>query len=261
MWLKNILIRLHLWYAGRKWTRLSLVLANLHPAVVSLSQTNGIWVLETTDTKFHLSDASQFVRIVGFGIDMRNRVVEKYSNPGFVEVEQNDIVVDVGAFIGEFSKNVADKARKLIAIEPDDRNVEALRRNLAQYQNTTVINRAVWNKSGPLEFNVAGDPSEGSLIDVDESGVSQTVSIEAISISDLADKLDLETVDFLKVEAEGTEPEVLEGIGNIQVRKLAVECSPERRGKSPADEVRSLLSEQNYEIEQREHIIFARKNY
>lgn len=259
MRISDFLVRLHLWYAGRGWTRSALGLARLHPRVSELSADENCWRLETNTGTYFLSKPSQFVRIVGFGVDMEHRVFPKYTYPDFVAVEPGDTVIDVGAFIGEFSMQACERADRVLAVEPDERNVSALSRNLETYDGVDVVNRAVWRDSGDLQFHAAGDPSEGSLLGVDNTGIVDTLTLNAVSLSDLADEFDIDCVDFLKVEAEGAEPEVLKGIGSLDVRKLAIECSRERDGESPVDDVLAWLSQREYTIRMRDNVVFARR--
>jgi len=93
---------------------------------------------------------------------------------------------------------------------------------------------------------------------VDDTGVDDAVSLDAVSLADLADEYGLDHVDFVKVEAEGAEPEVLEGIGGLEVDKIAVECSPERDGEPPTEAVRTLLADYDYSIRLRDNVLFAR---
>lgn len=254
----DFLVRLHLWYAGRGCDQSAYALARLHPQVISLSSNDDCWRLETDAGIFFLSRPSQITRFVGIGVNMADRVFPKYTYEGFVEVEQGDTIVDVGAFIGEFSMQAAKRADRLVAVEPDERNAAALTRNLKRFDGIDVVNRPIWHESGDLRFNIAEDPSEGSILNVDDTGRTSTVPLKAVCLADLAAEFDLEEVDFLKVEAEGTEPEALEGIGDLNVEKIAVECSPERDGEPPTDNVLAWLSERNYSIRKRDEVVFAR---
>lgn len=217
------------------------------------------WQLETVDGTFFLSEPSQLVRFVGIGTDMTSRVFEKYRYPGFVSAQTGDTVLDVGAFIGEFSMRVAERAEELVAVEPDKRNVAALRSNLGAYDHADVLNQAMWRESGCLDFNVASDPSEGSLLDVDATGTDTKQTITAGTVKGIASEYDWDEIDFLKIEAEGAEPEVLEGIEDIQVNKIAVECSAERDGSPPTDDVLAYLSERDYTIRMKDSVIFGRR--
>jgi hypothetical protein len=65
-------------------------------------------------------------------------------------------------------------------------------------------------------------------------------------------------IDFLKVEAEGSEIEVLQGIGNVDVRKIAVDCSPERNQESPAEKIRLQLEALNFKVVRRGWNLYAK---
>lgn len=219
---------------------------------------DSIWRLETTDGIYYLSDNRQVTRVVGIGVNMHNRVFRKYTMPGFVEVTQGDTVVDVGAFIGEFARAAGERASHVIAIEPDERNATALRHNLAHLGRSSVIQKAAWRETGERTFHVAGDPSEGSILGVDSNDELEQITLETICIEEVPDVADVDAIDFLKVEAEGVEPEVLEGVGDLKIPKIAVECAPERNGKTPEPAIRSWLNERGYTVRSDGHILFGR---
>lgn len=64
----------------------------------------------------------------------------------------------------------------------------------------------------------------------------------------MADEVNVDHIDFLKVETEGVEPEVIDGISGISVDKIAVDCGPERDGEPVTDEVSNRLDEMGYNI-------------
>lgn len=255
----DLLIRLHLWYAGNGSSMVARVFARVHPGTYALEQDSDHWRLETKTETVYLLEPRQIFRVIGLGTNMRDRVFKKYELPGFVAVEPGDTVVDIGAFIGEFSRQAATVAERVIAVEPDDRNTNVLHRNLETAENVSVLNRAVWHTTGKQSFNVAQDPSEGSILTVDHTEVEDTIELDTIRVDDLATEFGLEAIDYLKVEAEGAEPEVLQSIGELPVRKLAVECAPEREGEAPVEEVSEWLFEHDYTVKRRDHIVFGKK--
>jgi len=64
-------------------------------------------------------------------------------------------------------------------------------------------------------------------------------------------------LDFVKLEAEGVEIEVFEGLGELKPRKFAIDVSPERNGESPGPELTVRLEELGYNTHQRGHVLFA----
>ena len=257
--LSTVPVRAHLWYSGHGPRQFAFLLARLHPSVQSLNRKGDSWCVEMESDSFYLSDPRQITRIVGLGARMRGRVLRKYTYPGFVEVEQNDTVVDVGAFIGEFARPAGEIGDRVVAVEPDERNAAALRRNLQHLSKSTTIEKAAWRETGEHSFQIAGDPSEGSILEVDSNDLTDIVTLDATRIDDLATDTNLNKIDYLKVEAEGAEPEVLEGIGDLPVRKIAVECAPERSGQAPVDEVIEWVRNNGYIAKKQGHIVFARR--
>jgi tRNA/tmRNA/rRNA uracil-C5-methylase (TrmA/RlmC/RlmD family) len=56
------------------------------------------------------------------------RIVKKYTKKDFIEVSEGDTVVDIGAFVGEFTLGVADYAGKVVSCEPSPDTVSCLKK-------------------------------------------------------------------------------------------------------------------------------------
>lgn len=70
-------------------------------------------------------------------------------------------------------------------------------------------------------------------------------------------ELGVEKIDFLKIDAEGAEPEVLEGTPLCRVKKVAVDCSPERFGKTTVFEVLKILLSAGFKCQVRGYMVYA----
>jgi FkbM family methyltransferase len=53
----------------------------------------------------------------------------------------------------------------VIAVEPHPINIECLKLNLASFRNVEVVEKAVWNTTGVIRFNVSKTPSELSILE------------------------------------------------------------------------------------------------
>ena len=123
-----------------------------------------------------------------------------------------------------------------------------------------MINAALWKTDTSLRFLLGDDPTDSSIINVDSGEVATEVVVQGRKLENLMSEIGVEVIDYLKLDAEGAEPEVLEGIADISVRKIAVDCNPEREGESTADEVTRALSNMGFEIQQDDSgIFFARR--
>lgn len=194
--------------------------------------------------------------IIVFGYEQW--LARKYSLPGFVEVEAGDVVVDCGSYVGGFSLSAARLAREVHAFEPDLANLSCARRNLAEFDNVHLVECGLFNRTDMMTLNLSSSSVEHSLLEPDDGVITASRSIRVVSLADYAHQHSIENFDFVKIEAEGVELEVFEGLREMRPRQLAIDVSPERNGLSPADEFRTRLEPLGYEIRQRAHVMFAR---
>lgn len=187
------------------------------------------------------------------------RIAEKYCKKDFVEVSDGDTVVDIGAFVGEFTLGVAEHAEGVISCEPTPSTVSCLQENTRSYQHITIVPAIIGSDWGLEKLRIAEDPTDNSTLDVDSESrdTGDRIFVPSISVKQLIEQLDLTSIDFLKVEAEGAEPEILSEIEDISVKKIAVDASPERYGESTVDEIKSMLSSAGYEIRVDGDIVFG----
>lgn len=175
---------------------------------------------------------------------------EKYTLKPFVEVKEGDIVVDVGAHTGRFVFSVAGKAKKILAIEPDPVNCETLRRNVGCLQNTLVVEKLAWNRKCMKELNFGVDLTDSSVLDIDKTSLGLSKKVQGVPLDCLVSKLGIEKVNFLKIDAEGAEPEVLQGAKRIlkEIEKVAIDTGPERFGRPTSSQVKNILKHYGFKI-------------
>ena len=128
------------------------------------------------------------------------------------DIKNGDIVVDIGANIGEFSIWAGRKTPggKIYAYEPYGPSFLRLIKNVKRNGLTNIvsINQAVAAKNGNLNFYINDmSPVYNSLyktnLTVNENSVN-AVTLENIFIDNK-----LKNIDFLKIDAEGSEYEIL----------------------------------------------------
>ena len=66
----------------------------------------------------------------------------------FLDAGPNDVVVDAGAYVGDFTAKAAERARLVIAVEPDPRSIELLRRDVRGLRNVVVVEVALGERPG-----------------------------------------------------------------------------------------------------------------
>lgn len=150
-------------------------------------------------------------------------------------IKRGDIVVDVGAFIGD---NTLDFARltgsdgNVYAFEINNSNFSLLVKNIIEnnYHNVKFYNKAVSNIDGKIKIYIPSTRPSGSRIYQKDTANQQinwkSEELDAVKL----DSVIHGKVDFMKIDTEGAEPLVLEGMQKILKvspnLKIVLEFSP-----------------------------------
>lgn len=150
-----------------------------------------------------------FLRKNSTDINVFNQVFyrNEYDLNFYVEPET---ILDCGANVGMTSVYFANKFPNatIIAIEPEKFNFQMLVKNTENYKNVHCLNYGLWSKTTNLEVIDRGEGSWAFV--VREVEYENANSIKAISIDEIMRKFDIEKIDVLKIDIEGSEKEVFE---------------------------------------------------
>lgn len=188
-------------------------------------------------------------------------IVEKYQNEDVgVRVQPSDLVLDIGANIGEFSCGISSIARRIFAIEPDPTVFPCLVQNIGSKENVSAHQIALSNENGKADFYLSTKDADSSL--VQPRAFSKVVNIRVQTLDAFIKQAGLERVDFLKIEAEGWEPEILAGAIQTlkRVRAVAVDAGPERYGTDTVDDVQAVLRAVGFDVFELNQIVFGRRS-
>jgi FkbM family methyltransferase len=126
---------------------------------------------------------------------------------------------DIGANVGFFTlvgARLVGPSGKVFAFEPVPQNAEAVRGNvgLNGFTNVTVIEKAVSRRSGAGELILSSHPGGATLItgDIAPPDMVGMASVTLVSIDDVVAKGEIPPPDVVKIDVEGAEVEVLEGM-------------------------------------------------
>lgn len=135
-------------------------------------------------------DWGKLPREVSESIDIEFRNPDIYQE--WRKIQEGDIVVDIGASVGPFTKIAAEKgASKIFTVEPSKNLMNAIRNNTISYKDKIVyVNKAISNSP-----NVR----EESVVFLDEE------AYDAITFKDFIKENNIEKIDFLKIDCEGGE--------------------------------------------------------
>jgi FkbM family methyltransferase len=158
--------------------------------------------------------------------------------------KEGDVVVDVGAHIGRYtivaSKQVGQNG-KVIAIEADPSNFEILNRNieLNRLTNVTTLNYAAFSKEAKIKLYLpAGDiftkyntvMSDWIWVKPDD----KFVEVNGNTLDNLVHETGIRQVNWIKIDVEGAEFEVLRGAHNLLLNNKNIVLLVELHG-SPND--------------------------
>jgi len=209
---------------------------------VSVFRDDGEYGVIDGDYKLTLPSARRITRYRG-GISWRNqKLARRYGCPWFYDPRAGDIVLDIGSNVGEFSLYAASRGVRVIAFEPDPRVYFCLSRNLACLPDVTALQLALWNERSTLHFYSAVDRADSSLIEP-ESNIATVCEVEALPLDQVKEISTLAHIDFIKIDGEGAEPEILQGAEETlrKTQKIAIDVGPERRGEPTRDDVSKIL--------------------
>ncbi len=172
-------------------------------------------------------------------------------------VKEGDVVIDAGAHIGThtiwYSKKV-DHSGKVYAFEASTKAYECLIHNCKGIKNISLHNTALGEKSGTVTINEIAE-NQGMNFTT-ENGDIPMITIDSLGLNKL---------NFIKIDCEGAEPEILDGatetiarckpIMFIEINKEALK----RNGYTEVDVYEKLITLQYsfrnvYDTEQMEGI-------
>ncbi|MCB2112873.1 MAG: FkbM family methyltransferase [Parvularculaceae bacterium] len=155
------------------------------------------------------------------------------------------IVIDVGANAGEFAHVCARSGAEIFCFEPDPEVFSCLMKNAGPLSRAHLFDDVVWKEGGAIEFALAPARADSSVF-----ADGPKISRRATTIESFARTHGLTRIDLVKCDAEGAEPEVLEGIGAAfsLVRAVALDTGAERRGARTNIECAEILRQKGFRV-------------
>ena len=163
------------------------------------------------------------------------------------EIKPGSVVYDIGANVGYFSllaAVLAGEKGRVYAFEPLPRNVYFLKKHVAlnRMDQIEVFEAAVSDQSGEAFFGLGASTAMGHL------SASGEISVQRVRLDELVRTGELLPPDYLKVDVEGAEFEVLQGAREIlaQHRPVIFLDTHQRDAHEPTI---ALLGELGYSFE------------
>ncbi|MEW5773297.1 MAG: FkbM family methyltransferase [Thermodesulfobacteriota bacterium] len=151
-----------------------------------------------------------------------------------------DLVVDVGANIGAYvllESRLTAPGGRVAALEPDPRNLDLLRRNVAMAGlegRVEVRQEAVSRASGPMRLGLHAKSNLNTLLDGEtpvEHDLAESIPVQAVGLAELLARTGPPAL--VRMDIEGHETPVLEGLADMLgrtgaplPRRVALEVHP-----------------------------------
>jgi len=135
----------------------------------------------------------------------------QYSIPQ-CDVKENDIVFDFGAHIGFFSYFALQKgAKEVYAFEPNPYVFEILKKHAEMWSDKIKpFEIAIYSSNGFQELLIPNSLTDGSTLVLKEIG-GEKVKVKTMTLDSFVKEHNVERVDFIKIDAEGSEREIIKG--------------------------------------------------
>ena len=189
-----------------------------------------------------------------------------YTQNGY-ELHDGDVVVDIGANIAIFAlyAHVYSKKGKIFCYEPAPDNFSYLTYNIEANNLQQCIRAhcsAVAGERGTkkLFLHSRGSGGHSFFPYLVETRMHQSIDVHAVTLTDIFKENNLDHIDFLKLDCEGAEyeilfntpPEYFKKISRIALEHHSVQ------GQSPR-QLEKFLHSQGYEVKRTDEIIQARR--
>lgn len=186
----------------------------------------------------------------------------------YYSLKNGDVFVEGGAFFGRYA-NIASKKvgvkGKIIAIEPSPLNTPILRGNTDKLGNVTVIEKALWSSEGLARFWINPDSekvrwSAHKLAVLKSHGFGEHVEVKVDTLDNILTSFEIEKVDLLAWDVEGSGMEALKGTKNFlesnKILNLAL-CFYHRSLYESVEEASKIIEGYGYKILEKEGIVYA----
>jgi FkbM family methyltransferase len=189
---------------------------------------------------FHQDDLIFYVRQRSSDIPIIKEVIrdDNYKIKG--RLKGGEVVIDIGGHIGSFSVFAGSMGAVVLTYEPVKRNFRLLEKNVKINDfNNTIFNMAVTSKEETRRIFVRDFNFGGSNLYYPHANPDFYEDVVCTTLDKIYDDNHLDRCDYLKLDCEGSEFEIIENFKRIDTIKT---IGLEYHGSERRDQVIKLLA-------------------
>jgi FkbM family methyltransferase len=183
---------------------------------------------------------------------------EKIYAPYF-PFHQNCTILDIGAHKGFFALYAASNCgpqSKIICLEPANSNYSILSKtiNANNIQNIITINKGVASKKGKMNlylFSAANNSTCKEYEQILNKSADEYEIIEVLTLADVIKEFELKSIDFVKIDCEGSEYDIIyhaEPKDLLKLNVISLEFHDMNDEKNNGYSLCSFLEERGFNI-------------
>jgi len=147
-----------------------------------------------------------------------NHSIESYNK--HYSIKEGDVVLDIGGYHGLYSigiSKLAGKTGEIYVFEPNPDSYRILKENIERnhIKNIIPINQAVYNKTGQFRFFKKRAGSRIVAKTFKTNTKNSIIQVPTITLEEFIKAKHISHIDFIKMDAEGSEIEITQDIKSI----------------------------------------------
>lgn len=189
----------------------------------------------------------------GIGMVWEVFIRRNYNPKGF-EINEKDTVIDIGANIGIFSLYASKKAKfgKIYSYEPFDVHYKRFKDNIKinNANNILGFNLAICGENCKRDLFISEQSSGMHSLIINKDSKTK-VSIDCITLKDVFEQNNIKRCDFLKIDCEGSEYEILYTSPKSvlsKIKKISLEFDTIDKEKKNGPELKKFLEKNGFDV-------------
>lgn len=192
-------------------------------------KSENLFIADDSKLKRYFFNKERGFKVYRRGIENRGKFIFRSYCMQNISFKDEDIIIDCGANLGDLAIELEKLPQKLkyIGLEPAPQDFASLKRNI-KLNDAIILKKALGKEENIHKLYVNSEKADSSLLEI--KNFSDILDVEVVRLDNLCKELNIKKIKFLKIEAEGYEPEILIGAKGIlrNIEYIAIDGGYER---------------------------------